>query len=125
VVDVTTSIVIERPREQVAAYALDPANAPRWYANIDATRIVTPGPLAVGSQIEFHARFLGKSLNYTYEVVELVPGERLVMQTASGPFEMVTTYSWESLGPIAARITLNNRGRPSAFGGSWGHSWRS
>ena len=45
--------------------------------------------------MDFVARFLGRRLAYTYEVVDLVPGERLVMRTADGPFPMETTYTWE------------------------------
>ena len=43
----------------------------------------------------FAARFLGRELACTYEVRELVPGERLVMRTEEGPFPMETTYTWE------------------------------
>ena len=50
------------------------------------------------------------------EVVELVPGERLVMRTTDGPFPMETTYTWAPEGE-GTRMTLANRGRPSGFAG--------
>ena len=60
------------------------------------------------------ARFLGRRLAYTYEVVELVPGERLVMRTADGPFPMETTYTFEDRS-AGTRMTLRNRGEPAGF----------
>lgn len=114
-VDVRTEIVIERPRAEVAAYAADPDNAPRWYVNIRSVEWVTPPPLRVGARLAFVARFLGRRLAYTYEVVELSPAERFVMRTAEGPFPMETTYAWESVGEGSTRMTLRNRGEPSGF----------
>ena len=113
-VDVLTETVIGRPVEEVAGYAGDPTNAPEWYANISSVEWQTPPPLAVGSRMDFVASFLGRRLAYTYEVTELVPGRRLVMRTAQGPFPMETTYTWE---PAAegTRMTLRNRGRPAGF----------
>jgi hypothetical protein len=60
------------------------------------------------------ARFLGRTLRYTYEIVEHVPGERLVMRTAQGPFPMETTYEWSPEGD-ATRMVLRNRGEPAGF----------
>ena len=114
-VDVQTPIEIERPREVTAAYACDPDNATAWYQNIKAVEWKTPPPLAVGSQIAFVASFLGRRLAYTYEVSELVPGERFVMSTAEGPFPMETTYVWEDSASGGTRMTLRNRGEPSGF----------
>jgi hypothetical protein len=54
-------------------------------------------------------------LAYTYEVVELVPGERLVQRTAEGPFPMETTYTWDAVGTDSTRMTLRNRGEPRGF----------
>ncbi|MQA61623.1 MAG: hypothetical protein GEU86_09015, partial [Actinophytocola sp.] len=114
-VDVMTEIVIDRPCADVAAYAADPSNAPEWYVNIKAVRWETPPPVAVGSRLAFQAQFLGRTLAYTYEIVELVPGERLVMRTAQGPFPMETTYTWEPVDAGRTRMTLRNRGEPSGF----------
>jgi uncharacterized membrane protein len=114
-VDVVTEVVIRRPRDEVAGFASDPDNATAWYADIESVEWQTPRPAAVGSRMAFVARFLGRRLAYTYEIVEIVPAERFVMRTAEGPFPMQTTYTWQDAGPGATRMALRNRGEPAGF----------
>jgi hypothetical protein len=114
-VDVECEIEIARPRSAVAAYAADPDNAMFWYENITAVQWRSSRPLTVGSRIAFVARFLGRRLSYTYEVRELVPGERLVMSTAEGPFPMETTYAWADTANGGTRMALRNRGEPTGL----------
>ena len=113
-VDVLTEVSIQRPVAEVAAFAGDPSHAPEWYVNIKSVEWQTPPPLAVGSRIAFVAHFLGRRLAYTYEIREWVPGARLVMSTAEGPFPMETTYTWAAEGE-GTRMTLRNRGQPTGF----------
>ena len=113
-VDVAVETVIGRPVGEVAAYAGDPTNAPRWYVNIESVEWRTSGPVAVGSRMDFVAKFLGRRIAYTYEVTEHLPGQRLVMQTAQGPFPMRTTYTWTETGG-GTLMTLRNDGEPSGF----------
>jgi uncharacterized membrane protein len=114
-VDVVTEIEIERPRDEVSRFAADPSNAMAWYKNIKAVDWETPPPAIVGSRLRFRAQFLGRTLDYIYEVREIEAGRRFVMSTAQGPFPMETTYTWEDAGEGATRMTLRNRGEPSGF----------
>jgi uncharacterized membrane protein len=114
-VNVLTEIVIGRAAGVVAAYAADPSNVPAWYQNITSVSWETSPPLRAGSRLAFSARFLGRQLSYTYEITDFVPGERLVMRTAQGPFPMETTYTWQPAGGGTTRMTLRNRGEPAGF----------
>jgi uncharacterized membrane protein len=114
-VDVRVETTIARPAGDVAAFACDPTNAPRWYSNIRTVRWLTPPPVGIGSRMDFVAQFLGRRLSYTYEVVESDPGRRLVMRTTDGPFPMETTYAWEPAEGAGTRMSLRNRGDPTGF----------
>lgn len=114
-VDVESEIVIARPRALVAAYAADPDHATDWYRNVVSVRWETPKPAAPGSRIAFEARFLGRRIDYVYEIREMIEGERLVMGTSDGPLAMETTYTWGDEPPGGTRMTLRNRGMASGF----------
>ncbi len=110
-----TQVEIERPRDEVAAYVGDPTHAPEWYVNIKSVEWETEPPLRLGSRLAFVAHFLNRRIAYTYEVVALEPGVRLVMRTAQGPFPMETSYEWADAEPGRTRMTLRNRGNPAGF----------
>ena len=114
-VDVVTETVIARPRLEVAAFASDPERVPLWHANIRSVEWKTEPPVRVGSRIAFVAHFLGRKWIHTYEVVEVVAGERFVMRTAEGPFPMETTYTWRTTDDGGTAMTLRNRVVPTGI----------
>lgn len=116
-VDVTSTIEIDVPREVVAGYAGDPSNAPEWYENIRSVSWQGEARVEEGAKVDFRARFLGRDLAYTYTLVDVEPGRRVVMRTAQGPFPMETTYEWTDTEGGGTQMTLRNRGEPSGFAG--------
>lgn len=88
---------------------------PEWYVNIKAAEWRTEPQLCVGSRVAFVADFLGRRLEYTYEVTGFVPNEYLVMRTAEGPFPMETRYVWSSTPDGGTHMTLRNIGNPAGF----------
>jgi Polyketide cyclase / dehydrase and lipid transport len=109
-VDFANVIVIARSPTDVADYAANPDNAPKWYGSIKAVEWKTTPPVRAGSQINFVAQFLGTRMAYTYQVVEYVRRQRLVMRTITGLFPVETIYTWEAVGPHSTRMTLRHRG---------------
>ncbi len=114
-VDVSVEVVINKPIGKVAAFAINPDNATSWYVNIKSSRKLTEGPISVGSEIAFVAHFLGRKLEYTYEVVTLEYNKKFVMKTAQGPFPMETSYLFEEIEENKTKMILRNTGDPKGF----------
>jgi uncharacterized protein YndB with AHSA1/START domain len=116
-VDVEVHATIDRPRAEVAGYCCDPENVTTWYGNVTAVQWETAGPMAIGSRLRFTSDFLGRRLQYTYEVLELVPAERLIMRSNESPFQMETAYTFQDTADAATWMTVRNRGEPTAYTG--------
>ena len=108
-VDVTATGTIGRPREDVAAYLQDPANDTTWIGGLRSARLLTPGPVAVGSRVERVASFLGRRVEYVNEITELT-GDRLVMRSVRSPFPMRVTYGYERAGDGATEVSVRVEG---------------
>jgi uncharacterized membrane protein len=108
-VDVTVTGTIGRPRAEVAAYLRDPANDTSWIGGLRSARLLTPGPVAVGSQVERVASFLGRRVEYVNEITELT-GDRLAMRSVRSPFPMRVTYGHRPTGDSATEVSVRVEG---------------
>ena len=113
-VDVTATATIDRPHEEVAAYLQDPANDTTWIGGLRSARLLTPEPVAVGSQVERNAGFLGRRVGYVNEVTELT-GDRLVMRSVRSPFPMRVTYGHRQASDGATEVSVRVEGNAGRF----------
>ena len=113
-VDVTATGTIDRPRDEVAAYLRDPANDTRWIGGIRSVRLLTPGPVAVGSQVERVASFLGRRIRYVNEVTNLTD-DHLTMRSVSSPFPMRVTYRHRDAGNGTTEVAVRIEGDAGRF----------
>jgi uncharacterized membrane protein len=91
---VTAEIHVERPRDEVARFAMDWRNDTEWIGALSEVELVSEEPLRVRRV----AGFLGKRIEYVNEVVELEPGRRLAMRSVKAPFPMTVVYEFEDAG---------------------------
>jgi uncharacterized membrane protein len=113
-IDVTARTVIDRPRDQVAAYVTDHRNDPVWIGGISESELLGAGPISEGSRVRRVASFLGKRIEYVNEVVRLEPGSILEMRSVKSPFPMRVTYSFrDTAGGTEASVRV--QGEPGGL----------
>ncbi len=91
---VDESIIINRPRSEVFAFAIDPENIPVYSSNLIEFEQVTEGPVGKGTVNRGSVKVVGKRIDFTTEVVEFVEGERAASRSIESPipFELDITY---------------------------------
>ncbi len=115
IVDIEETITIDRPRSEVAAYAMDPLHDTDWIDRLSRVDLITDPPVRVGTQVRRVARFLGRNVDYVLEVTEHAPEERLAMRSIRSPFPMLVTYTFADDGGDATRASVRVQGGSSGF----------
>lgn len=112
-IEVTAAAEVPRPAEELFAYVSDMSNNPRWQQGQVRCEWTTPPPIGVGSHYEQHARFLGRDLVSTFEVVEFAPGRRIRIRTLDSAMPMDITREVEPVGADRSRVVATIRGGPT------------
>jgi Polyketide cyclase / dehydrase and lipid transport len=113
-IDVLRTVVVKASPAAAAQVMFDPARDVEWIGGAQRAKLVSPGPLHVGSRVRREGAFLGRPIAWVTEVMEIAPDERLVMRVMEGPFVGgEVTYL---VGPFrdGARVSIRNRGRSPA-----------
>jgi hypothetical protein len=111
-VELTTTIEIERDAEAVFDVIADFEKNPLWQGGMDTCRWITEPPLRVGSSYEQVARFMGKTILTTFEVVALTPGRSVSISSVVSTFPIQVTREVQPLGPNRCRVHATVAGQP-------------
>ena len=114
-IEVCTSIEIDRPAPDVFAFVSDFPNNPTWQRGQESCEWTSEPPLRVGSTYEQRARFLGREMRNSFEIVELERDRRVTFTSTAGTFPLTVTRTVEPLGTTRSRFTENVRGDPKGF----------
>lgn len=88
----TNTITVQRPPSEVFAYLADLSHLPQWNYALADTRLVTPGPVGVGSRYR-QRRTVPVHTEETLEITEFVPDEKLTVRGTLNSFPAELTYS--------------------------------
>jgi Polyketide cyclase / dehydrase and lipid transport len=114
-VDVRPTVLVRRPRPEVAAFMFDPRNDLRWTGGITSSRPARPGPLVEGATVVRTARFLGRTFDYGYVVTQHEPG-RMVELRVDRPFPMLVRYELADADD-GTLVAIRASGAPGRFFG--------
>lgn len=89
------SIVIARPRDEVFGYASDPSKVTMYASNLMEYEQQSDGERGKGTVDRGVVKVAGKKFEFTSEIVEWSPGERLVSRSVEAPMEFELTQKFE------------------------------
>ena len=87
-----TSVLIERPIEQVFDYVSDPTTFPRWNSAVQSVRETSAGADGVGATYLMERELPGGRAENALEVVEVNRPTLFVIRTTSGPTPFLYRY---------------------------------
>lgn len=111
----SSQIEIARPVEDVFGLISDFSRNPEWQKGMRSARWTSEPPLRVGSTYEQVARFLGRDVVTTFEVVSYEPGRSVSIESRRSTFPISVTRRVEPLGPNRTRVYAEISGEPGRF----------
>ncbi len=113
-VNVETSVVIQRPIDEVFGYLTDCTMNPTWLSMVLDAQWTSPEPHEVGATGVMTARFLGRRFEVPFEVVAYERPYRSAIRSGGGPFPLRGEYTFE---PVegGTRVRLSMEGTTQGF----------
>lgn len=90
-ISITSTMVINRPSDEVFAYISNFENNPQWQKGQLEAKFTSDGPLGVGSTYDQVAKFLGRRIVPTFEVLEYEPDKMVKAASTAGSFPITFT----------------------------------
>jgi uncharacterized membrane protein len=95
-INVSESIVIDKPISEVYAFALDQRNVPKWQKSVLSVE-APDGPVTEGYQFINTRKFLGREVKIPFEVQEIHPESSIILKSKDGPIKMQVNVSFEKV----------------------------
>lgn len=109
-----TSIVINRPAEQVWAYVTNFEKSSEWNPATLEMRLTSDPPVRKGSAYVWVGQFLGRRIETNAEVTAFEPNREFAYKIVSGPFPGTASTTLEAANG-GTRVTLTSEADMGGF----------
>jgi uncharacterized membrane protein len=103
---ITGSIEIDRPQREVFDYLDELDRHSEWQQSLSAARVVTDGPVRIGTRVVETRQVPGGPRDITYEITAHDPPRQSSWKGLDGPVRPVGTVAVEPLGESRSRVTV-------------------
>ena len=112
------TVTIQAPLAAVFDYLVDGKNLPAWDSSITECVRVGPGPIEVGTRYRGASKILGRRIEWTTEVVDLVDGVRAASRSVDGTLKFNVRYEFAEIpeGTSVRYLLEADAGLGGAFG---------
>ncbi len=109
-----TSIVINRPVEEVFAVLSNLENNPKWSSGFLEVKKMSEGPIGVGTTWRATQKALGQRIEGEAEVTEYEPSRKSALKSRSGP---IPAKIWQTFEPVegGTRVSIVFEAQPGGF----------
>lgn len=112
--ELSCSIVINRPVEEVFSYMTDAKNLSNWMSELVEAKQTSEGPVGVGTTISAVANVLGRRIENIQEVTAYEPNGKFAIKAISGPAINEDKFSLESVAE-GTKVTRTTKGEVGGF----------
>lgn len=114
---VEESIVIDRGRSEVFAFANDPANVPLYSSNMMSYEQLTEGSVAKGTRNRGMVRVVGRTIEWTSEVTEFEQDRHVRNESVESPVDFTLDIRYED---VDGGTKVTWRQESETYGGFFG-----
>jgi uncharacterized protein YndB with AHSA1/START domain len=111
---VEANVVINRPLEEVFAFASNPENDMEWQSAVSEVEKTSEGPMHVRTTFRGADRFLGQRIDWTLEVIGYDLNRKVEFKIDAGPLQLEETVTFEPVDG-GTRVTAVYEGDPAGF----------
>lgn len=112
--EVTTSVEVRAPANEVFTYLSNVENNPEWQSGMVSAQWTSEGPMGVGSTYDQVATFLGRRIESTF-VVEVFESGRMFRASSTGGSFPITFTRMVEPAEAGARVSAVITGEASGF----------
>lgn len=98
---------VGRSPQGVFDFVADPANNATWQGPTESARWTSDDPRAVGSTVNSVVRFLGRTVEFDYEVTVWDPPEALAFASVEGSIPFRAVWGFEPDAEGGTEVTLD------------------